>query len=308
MARREEQRPVSDSPSAPDACRRALNAMRASRPEMPILETPGFPAPADGVSQRFEAPPPPIELVTSGFSAEAWILCRVDEALGVLWPGIRAAVAAGGAGPKVIATYGRSTGPHPVADLGAFTALPRMSVGAPADAKSAAAAIEAAAQLPQPVYLRIPEATLAEVSDGSFGFARAPELRAGSDLTIAAVGPVLGAARALADRLHAVGLEVRVLDGASVKPLDSSSILRAARETGAILAVEEHHALSGFGSSVASLTSSAYPVPVRRVGYPDLPAGVPPGTPPSDSAAYGVDPRRLEEAAWELLRAQGKVQ
>jgi transketolase len=183
-----------------------------------------------------------------------------------------------------------------------------MMVGAPADAASCRAAVTEAASRLGPIYLRLPPPAAPKVGDGSFGFGRAPQLRAGNDLTVIGVGSMLELAVRLAERLATVGVSARVLDGASVKPLDAPTLLRAARETGAILTVEEHHALVGYGAATSVLTAGSQPVLVRRVGLPDLP--VTPGAtrPPASVAAYGLSLEHLEEEAWGLLRAKGKLQ
>ena len=131
------------------------------------------------------------------------------------------------------------------------------------------------------------------------------ELRSGQDLTIVAIGPAVGRALETATALARVGVAARVLDLASVKPLDGKAVLRAARETGAILSLEAHSALTGIGSMVAAYTSEEYPVPVRRIGS----SGSFPGTPGAPSNdPYGLTPEHCLEEAYELLRARGKVQ
>jgi len=270
-----------------------------------VLESRSFSEEEAG-AERFEGAPDASELLESGISAEAWVLCRASEAVGMYWSALTTASMEGGNGPKVVASHDALPAGPGVADLAFFASVPRGVVAAPADAESAAAAVEAAARHVGPAYVRVPRGPVPPTSNGTFGFARAPQLRDGSDLTIIGVGPCLGEVRALAERLHAVGIEARVLDGASVKPLDASTIVRAARETGALLTVEEHHALTGLGAMVAALVASTYPVPIRRVGYPDLPATPLQAVP--GPAGFGVSSGRLDEEAWELLRARGKVQ
>ena len=292
----------------PEAVLRALARGRADgRAFGPVLRSEAFGG-AEGGPGGFEPRPLDRAFAAGGIPAEAFVLLSVAEAVGPLWEPLRRAVEGSGAGPRVVAAAPDGPGPVLLSDLGAFMSLPRTRVGVPADAAAAAAAVRAAAAADDPVYLRVPGAAGAPVGAGSFEFARAPELRGGADLTVIGVGPPIALALGLAERLHTVGIEVRVLDGASVKPLDTPSVLRAARETGAILTVEPHHALTGAGAAVAAVTAGSYPVPVRRIGLPDLPwdAGTPPG--PERWAAYGISEARLDEEAFELLRARGKVQ
>jgi Transketolase, C-terminal domain len=236
----------------------------------------------------------------------SWCLCSWSDAMGALWGPIRAASGGPGAGPRIFARYDPRRDPLPLGDFAAFGAIARMRVAAPSDSASALAMIEAATASPDPVYVRVPGGPTPPSSDGSFAFGRAPVVRPGADLTVVGVGPLLAEARTLADRFQSIGVDLRVLDGASVKPLDVTSILRAARETGAILTVEPHHALEGLGARVAAVTATAYPIPVRRVGLPDLPVEGSPGAAGSPGA-YGIAFSQLEEETWELLRARGKL-
>jgi Transketolase, C-terminal domain len=296
-----------DERSSIGVVRHLLRELRGDGLLPAVLETTGFdPSPGDPTA-RFEAPPGAAERPSVGLAAEAWLLASSDEAVGDLWPFVFRGMAPGGPGPRVLARFDPKGGDLPVADLAAYGAIPRSRVAVPADAPATAAVLRALQAEPSPTYVRIPAGSGAPVTGGAFGWANAPTLVEGADLTLIGVGPILGEVRALAGRLRSIGIGARILDGASVKPIDAATIVRAARETGAILVAEEHPALTGFGSSVAALTSLAYPIPVRRVGYPDLPVrGSPAGTP--GAVEYGPTASRLDEEAWELLKARGKVQ
>lgn len=196
--------------------------------------------------------------------------------------------------------------PSPARDgLGSMRNLPAMTVVAPADGPSTEAAVGALAARTGPAYLELPPLAAPSLGGTTFAVGRAEELRSGSDLAIAAYGSVLARAVALADDLRRVGVSARVLDLASLKPIDEAALLRAARDTGAILVAEAAPLASGIGSFVAALTAENHPVPVRRLGYPDLWPG---GSSPSDLDAAGLSADRLRDEAWELLRLRGKVQ
>ena len=191
-------------------------------------------------------------------------------------------------------------------DIGLVRALPGVAVAVPADGPSAEAATRAALAADGPVYLRLAREAGPVVSDGTFRFGHAPALRDGSDLTVVAVGGMVPPALRLAEELRGVGVACRVLDFASVKPFDEPTLLRAARDTGAILVAEEHSVVNGVGSLVASATAENYPVPVRRLGIPDIQTE--PGDPRSLRDRYGLSADRLRDEAWELLRVRGKVE
>jgi transketolase len=94
-------------------------------------------------------------------------------------------------------------------------------------------------------------------------------LKDGKDLTIIATGIMVQEALAAAEALEKEGISARLIDMHTIKPLDEEIILKAARETGAIVTVEEHNIIGGLGGAVSELVSSEYPVPVVRVGIND---------------------------------------
>ncbi|HLM70364.1 MAG TPA: transketolase C-terminal domain-containing protein, partial [Thermoplasmata archaeon] len=212
---------------------------------------------------------------------------------------------------KIVATHGgllvgADGGTHQIVeDIGLMRGLPGMTVIVPADAPTTRAATFAVADRYGPAYVRLTRENLPTVTDGSFQIGKAAELRGGTDLTIVAVGSLVARGLEVAAELAQVGISVRVLDFASVKPFDAPALLRAARDTGAILVLEEHSVLTGVGALVASTTSENYPVPVRRVGVPDVFGES--GDPWALMDRYGMSKERIRDEAWELLRARGKV-
>jgi len=187
-------------------------------------------------------------------------------------------------------------------DLSTMRALPSMTVVAPADGPTVRTATLALAERLGPAYLRLPSGDAPPVTDGEFAVGRARELRAGSDIAIVVWGAMVSRGLAVADELARVGLTARVLDVASIKPFDEAAILRAARDTGAVLVAEAAPLGTGVGTWVAAMTSENFPVPVRRVGLPDVwPA------PPGSLDESGLSVERLRDEAWELLRLRGKA-
>jgi transketolase len=225
---------------------------------------------------------------------------------------VRQSICYNHANVKIVATHGgllvgADGGTHQmVEDIGLMRGLPGMTVIVPADAPTTRAATFAIAERAGPAYVRLTRENLPTVTDGSFRIGKAAELRGGSDLTIVAVGALVARALEVAEELAKVGVSTRVLDFASVKPFDEPALLRAARETGAILVLEEHSVLTGVGALVASTTSENYPVPVRRVGVPDVFGES--GEPWALLDRFGMSKERIQGEAWELLRGRGKVQ
>lgn len=225
---------------------------------------------------------------------------------------VRQSVCYNRANVKIVATHGGllvggDGGTHQILeDVGLMRGLPHMTVVVPADAPSTRAAIGAITEFEGPAYVRLTRENLPTVTDGTFALGHAPELRGGSDLTIVAAGAMVARALAVAEELHRVGVEARVLDFASMKPYDGRALTKAARETGAILTMEEHTVVTGLGSLVAAATAETYPVPVRMIGTPDVFGES--GDPWTLLDRFGLSSSRALEAAWELLRLRGKVQ
>jgi len=225
---------------------------------------------------------------------------------------VRQSICYNRANVKIVATHGgllvgADGGTHQIVeDIGLMRGLPGMTVIVPADAPTARAATLAVAERSGPAYIRLTRENLPTVTDGAFAVGKAAELRSGSDLTIVAVGALVARALEVAEELAQVGVSTRVLDFASVKPFDAPALLRAARDTGALLVLEEHSVLTGVGALVASAVAENYPVPVRRVGVPDVFGES--GEPWSLLDRFGMSKERIRDEAWELLRGRGKVQ
>lgn len=158
-----------------------------------------------------------------------------------------------------------------IEDLALMTALPGMNVVVPCDVVEAEAAMVAAAQDAEPWYVRVGRPKLPVVyTDGPrFELGRADRLRDGSDVTLIACGLLVEPALRAAELLAAEGVSARVLNMATLKPLDEAAIIAAARETGAIVTAEEHNVIGGLGSAVARTLALHAPTPMEQVGVAD---------------------------------------
>jgi transketolase len=157
-------------------------------------------------------------------------------------------------------------------DLAIMRALPDMVVLAPADFAEAEGATHAMIAHDGPVYYRCGYKKEPALHNGPIDFriGRAIQVRDGTDLTLIGTGTITYRAFQAAELLEAEGIKARVLSMHTVKPLDREAILRAARETGAILTVEEHNVLGGLGGAVAEVLAEAGAgAAFQRVGLPD---------------------------------------
>ncbi len=160
---------------------------------------------------------------------------------------------------------------YSVTDLANMRALPNLTIIVPADAAEAAAWVPLVAEYDGPVYLRISRApALLVYHAGSvLQIGKGLTLRDGDDVTLITLGAMTGRCLAAAGELAASGIEARVLEIHTLKPLDQELICTAARETGAIVTAEEHSVIGGLGSAVAELLSESLPTPMQRVGIRD---------------------------------------
>jgi transketolase len=164
---------------------------------------------------------------------------------------------------------------HGVEDLAILRALPGMTVVAPGDPVETRLATRAIAAEQGPCYLRLGKANEAVVHDREprFELGRALLVRQGRDVTVISTGGMLAETVAAAKRLAGRGIEARVLSMPTVKPVDAEAVLRAARETGAVVTAEEHSVTGGLGSAVAEVLAEGglSGVAFRRFGVPDRP-------------------------------------
>jgi transketolase len=192
---------------------------------------------------------------------------------------------------------------HSIEDVAIARAFPNMTVIAPADAVSAYWATLAAGHYPGPVFIRLAVDVTAQVygEDCTFEIGKGNTLRDGKDLTIVASGlTVVAEALAAADLLAKDGIQARVLDLHTIKPIDRELLAKAARETGLIVTVEEHTVFGGLGGAVAEAVAEDAPVPMRILGIPDAYAEyVGPYT--EHLRRYGIDAAGIAESARKAL-------
>ncbi|MDE2792318.1 MAG: transketolase family protein [Paracoccaceae bacterium] len=191
---------------------------------------------------------------------------------------------------------------HSTEDFAWIRAIPNMAVVAPADRIETTAATEWAAAYDGPVFLRLSRVGVPDLlpEGHRFELGKANMLRDGTDLTIIANGTVTHRAVHAAEDLAAKGIEARVLNMATVRPIDEDAIAEAACDTGAIVTCEEHTIHGGLGGAVAEVVVESAPVPVKRLGVPGIFA-------PTGSAnflldEFGMSPAGIAESAIELLK------
>jgi transketolase len=160
---------------------------------------------------------------------------------------------------------------QPIEDIALMRAIPNMTVIGPSDAVSTTFAVKAAIEHEGPVYLRLGRLNVPVLYDENeeFELGKGKMLKDGSDVSIIANGLMVQYALEAAKLLEEEGVNARVIDIHTVKPIDREIIINAAKETGCIVTAEEHNVMGGFGSAVAEVVCSEYPVPLKMVGVMD---------------------------------------
>ncbi|TMV86017.1 transketolase family protein [Thioclava sp. BHET1] len=191
---------------------------------------------------------------------------------------------------------------HSIEDFAWTRVLPNLPVIAPCDRIETAAAIEWAASYDGPCFLRLSRVGVPDLLPEGHRFepGRANLLREGNDITLIANGTLTHRMMKAAALLAQDGIEARVLNMATVRPIDADAILAAATDTGAILTAEEHSVFGGLGSAVAEVVVETLPVPMKRLGVPGVFAHT--GSAESLLDDFGMSPVGIVQSAKELIR------
>jgi len=209
---------------------------------------------------------------------------------------------------KIVATHsGISVGEDGIShqaieDLALCCALPGFTVVVPADAIETAGAIRVAASDYGPFYIRLsrPKTPIVYPEGYHFTLGKAVTMRQGKDTTIIAMGIMVAKALEAADILARQGIDCRVINMHTLKPLDEAAIVKAASETGAIVVAEEHLAQGGLGSRVAQTTAREKPVPMEFVNLGDRYAVS--GKAEELLQRYGLTARDIEESVKSVVK------
>lgn len=225
---------------------------------------------------------------------------------------IRTSVAYNNLNVKIIGSYGGLSDSYDgashqsVFDLAVMRSMPNVSVIVASDSVETKKIVKEIASISGPIYLRLcrNEVPVIFEEDYEFVLAKANVLREGTDLTLAVTGVLVDRTMNAADELARQGIQCRVLQVPSLKPIDVKAITRASEETGAIVTIEEHNIIGGLGSAVAEVLGSSKPAPLERVGIPDVFAES--GDYSQLLDKYGMSSQNIVEAAKKVLKRKLK--
>jgi transketolase len=216
----------------------------------------------------------------------------------IAYPNLNVKVAASHGGVHVGADGPTHQG---IEDMGIYRTIANTTVVSPADAVATDGLLRAIVEHRGPVYFRLARAPVPVIYSPEFSFelGRAVTLRSGDDVTLIAVGLMVHWALEAAEALARDGIQARVLDCHTIKPLDAAAVVQAAEETGAIVTIEDHLVNGGLGSAVAEALGESRPTPMYRIGLRDT---------FGESGAleelfdkYGLSARHIAEAARSVI-------
>ncbi len=187
----------------------------------------------------------------------------------VAYPGLNVTIAGSHAG---ISTGEDGATHQCIEDIGIMRTIPGMTVLNPADHWEMKAATKAALEYEGPVYIRLGRLAVDSFNDPesySFELGKGITLHEGDDVTVIATGLVVNEARKAVEALESDGIHARLINIHTIKPIDKDIIIKAAKETGKIITVEEHNVIGGLADAVCEVTSQFCPVPVTRIGVND---------------------------------------
>jgi transketolase len=208
---------------------------------------------------------------------------------------------------KIVASHGGVTvgedgaSAQCLEDFAIMRVLPNMKVICPADYFEARKATRAIADTYGPFYMRTSRAPLPVITkeEDAFVIGRANVLRAGQDATVIACGVMVSESLSAAEKLKDEGIDLKVVNMHTIKPIDVQMIVNSARETGAIVAAEEHQIAGGLGSAVAEVLVQHYPCPMEMVGVKDSFGES--GTPTQLMTHYGLKDVNIIEAVKKVI-------
>ncbi len=200
-------------------------------------------------------------------------------------------------------TVGEDGGSHQsVEDISLMRSVPNMTVLVPADGVEAEKMIFAAAEFNGPMYVRLGRSAVPTLFDEDYNFeiGKGVVLKEGNDATIIACGMMVNEAILAADMLKEENINVRVINMSTIKPIDTELIIKAAKETKAIVTAEEHSIIGGLGSAVSEVVSENCPTIVKKVGINDCFGES--GTPAELLEKYGLTAKHIVEKVKEAMQ------
>ena len=221
----------------------------------------------------------------------------------IAWPKLNVNIVATHAG---ITVGGDGASHQMLEDIALMCSLPNMTVIVPCDALETKKAVKSAIDYSGPTYIRLGRSDVPTITKEKtpFKIGKATVMKKGNDVTLIGTGIMVSQCLLAAELLEKENIDATVINMSTIKPVDKKTIIKYASETGAVVTVEEHNIIGGLGSTVSTVLSENVPVPMKRIGIPDIFGES--GNSDELMEKYGLTAENIVKAAHDVLKRRGK--
>jgi len=221
----------------------------------------------------------------------------------IAWPKLNVNIVATHAG---ITVGGDGASHQMLEDIALMCSLPNMTVIVPCDALETKKAVISVVDYNGPTYIRLGRGDVPTITkeNDSFKIGKATIMKEGKDVTLIGTGIMVSRCLLAAEKLEKENIDASVINMSTIKPVDEKTIIKYAKETGAVVTAEEHNIIGGLGSTVSSVLSENVPVPMKRIGIPDVFGES--GKSDELMEKYGLTPENIVNVAHEVMKRRGK--
>ena len=220
----------------------------------------------------------------------------------IAWPKLNVNIVATHAG---ITVGGDGASHQMLEDIALMCSLPNMTVIVPCDALETRKAVKSVVDYKGPTYIRLgrSEVPIITQENDTFSIGKATVMKDGKDITLIGTGIMVSRCLLAAEKLEKENIDASVINMSTIKPVDEKTIIKYAKETGAIVTAEEHNIIGGLGSTVSSVLSENVPVPMKRIGIPDVFGES--GKSDELMEKYGLTPENIVKAVHDVMKGGG---
>ena len=221
----------------------------------------------------------------------------------IAWPKLNVNIVATHAG---ITVGGDGASHQMLEDIALMCSLPNMTVIVPCDALETRKAVKSVVDYKGPTYIRLgrSEVPIITQENDTFSIGKATVMKDGKDITLIGTGIMVSRCLLAAEKLEKENIDASVINMSTIKPVDEKTIIKYAKETGAVVTAEEHNIIGGLGSTVSSVLSENVPVPMKRIGIPDVFGES--GKSDELMEKYGLTPENIVKAVHDVMKRRRK--
>ena len=221
----------------------------------------------------------------------------------IAWPKLNVNIVATHAG---ITVGGDGASHQMLEDIALMCSLPNMTVIVPCDALETKKAVMSVVDYSGPTYIRLGRSDVPTITKEKtpFKIGKAIVMKDGKDITLIGTGIMVSRCLLAAEKLEKENIDASVINMSTIKPVDEKTIIKYAKETGAIVTAEEHNIIGGLGSTVSSVLSENVPVPMKRIGIPDVFGES--GKSDELMEKYGLTPENIVKAVHDVMKRRRK--